>query len=186
MNHLLNLNVDVINNRNIKNRHFSRKGPCLNDSGSKLLARNFLEKIKLFWVDKRCSSIILKVMNLGIFQKMIITIIHLVKLIIRKNTWKKNKGFREILNGVREKKINRPIIEQLNINLIRNKFHFFEFEASKHLDILLISETKIDETFLLAQFLLDGFSRPYRLDNCANGGGKPLYVRDDISACLLI
>ena len=98
----------------------------------------------------------------------------------------KNKGFREILNGVREKKINRPIIGQLNINLIRNKFHFFEFEASKHLDILLISETKIDETFLSAQFLLDGFSRPCRLDSCANGGGKPLYVRDDISACLLI
>ena len=30
----------------------------MNDSGSKLLARNFLEKIKLFWVDKGCSRII--------------------------------------------------------------------------------------------------------------------------------
>ena len=58
MNHLLNLNIDVNDNRNIKNRHLSRKGLHLNDSGSKLLARNFLEKMKLFWVDKRCSSII--------------------------------------------------------------------------------------------------------------------------------
>ena len=84
------------------------------------------------------------------------------------------------MNDAREKNINRPIIGQLNINSIRNKFHFLESEASKHLDILLISETKIDESFPAAQFLLDGFSRPYRLDCCANGGGMLLYVIDDI------
>ena len=129
------------------------------------------------------AQVSLKIMNLGIFQKMIVTIIHLVKLVIKKNTLKKSFG--EILNDVREKNINRPIIGQLNINSIRNKFHFLESEASKHLDILLISETKIDESFPSAQFLLDGFSRPYRLDRCANGGGILLYVRDDISSCLL-
>ena len=48
VNHLLNLNIDVIDNRNIKSRHLGRKGLHLNDSGSKLLARTFLEKIKLF------------------------------------------------------------------------------------------------------------------------------------------
>ena len=48
VNHLLNLNIDVIDNRNIKSRHLSRQGLHLNDSGSKLLARNLLEKIKLF------------------------------------------------------------------------------------------------------------------------------------------
>ena len=89
------------------------------------------------------------------------------------------------MNDAREKNINRPIIGQLNINSIRNKFHFLESEASKHLDILLISETKIDESFPSAQFLLDGFSRPYRLDRCANGGEILLYVRDDIFSCLL-
>ena len=76
--------------------------------------------------------------------------------------------------------MNRPIIGQLNINSVRNKF-----KASNYLNILLISETKIDESFPLAQFFLDGFSRPYRLDRCANGGGILLYVRDDISSCLL-
>ena len=89
------------------------------------------------------------------------------------------------MNDVREKNINRTIIGQLIINSIRNKFHFLESEASKHLDILLISETKTDESFLSAQFLLDGFSGPYRLDRCANGGGILLHVRDDISSCLL-
>ena len=48
VNHLLNLNIDVIDNRNIKSRHLSRQGLHLNDSGSKLLARNFFEKMKLF------------------------------------------------------------------------------------------------------------------------------------------
>ena len=48
VNHLLNLTIDVIDNRNIKSRHHSRKGLHLNDSGSKLLSRNFLEEIKSF------------------------------------------------------------------------------------------------------------------------------------------
>ena len=104
------------------------------------------------------AQVSLKIMNLGIFQKMIVTIIHLVKLVIKKNTLKKSFG--EILNDVREKNINRPIIGQLNINSIRNKFHFLESEASKHLDILLISETKINELFPSVQILLDGLSRP--------------------------
>ena len=93
------------------------------------------------------AQVSLKIMSLGIFQKMIVTIIHLVKLVIRKNTLKKIKSFGNILNDVREKNINQPIIVQLNINSIRNKFHFLESESSKHLDILLISETKIDESF---------------------------------------
>ena len=68
VNHLLNLIIDVIDNRNIKNRHLSWKGLHLNDSGFKLLARNILEKIKLFWVDKRCWSIF-KDNEFGYFSK---------------------------------------------------------------------------------------------------------------------
>ena len=47
VNHLLNLNIDVIDNRNIKSRHLSGKGLHLNDSGSKLLASSFLQKNKI-------------------------------------------------------------------------------------------------------------------------------------------
>ena len=184
MNHLLNLSIDVTDNKNVKNRHLSEKGLHLNDSGSKLLARKFLEKIKLFWVDERCSSII-KDNELGYLSKDDRYDNPSGKTSHKEKHTEKDQCFGEILNDVREKNINRPIIGQLNINSIRNKFHFLESEASKHLDILLISETKIDESFPSAQFLLDGFSRPYRLDRCANGGGILLYVRDDISSCLL-
>ena len=50
---------------------------------------------------------------------------------------------------------------------------------------MLVSETKLDDSFPMAHFLLDGFSKPYRLDRCSNGGGILLYVKDDISSRLL-
>ena len=81
-------------------------------------------------------------------------------------------------------KLNCPIIAQLNINSIRNKFQFLEKEVCANLDVLLISETKLDDSFPSAQFLLDGFWKPYRLDSCSNGGGILLYIRDDISSRL--
>ena len=68
-------------------------------------------------------------------------------MMISKKVTQKNQSFGEILNNVREKIINRPIIGQLNINSIRNNFDFLESEASKHLDILLISEKKIESHF---------------------------------------
>ena len=42
---------------------------------------------------------------------------------------------------------------------------------NNNLDILLISETKIDDTFPGSQFLIEGFSVHYRLDRTAKGGG---------------
>ena len=64
------------------------------------------------------------------------------------------------MNDVTEKNINRPIIAQLDISSGRNKFYFLESEEPrKHLDLLLISDTKTGGSFPLEQFLLDGFSR---------------------------
>ena len=80
--------------------------------------------------------------------------------------------------------MNRPIIAQLNINSIRNKFQFLEKEVCANLDILLLSEIKPDDTFPSAQFLRDGFLKPYRVDRCSNGGGILLYMRDDFPARL--
>ena len=47
-NHLLQLNIDIVDNRNIISKHLSRKGLPLNESGSRHLAINFLECIKKF------------------------------------------------------------------------------------------------------------------------------------------
>ena len=99
--------------------------------------------------------------------------------------WKIN-AVNEGLMELRQKIFNNPIITQLNINSIRNKFQFLEKEVCANLDILLITETKLNESFPSAQFLLNEFSKPYRLDRCSNGGGILLYVRDVILLSLLL
>ena len=53
------------------------------------------------------------------------------------------------------------------------------------LDILMISEIKIDESFPKGSFLIEGFSTPYRLDRNPKGGGIMLCVRTDIPSNIL-
>ena len=48
------------------------------------------------------------------------------------------------------------------------------------MDILLVSETKLDDTFPLQQFAIDGYSDPIRLDRNCHGGGLIFFTRDDI------
>ena len=47
-------------------------------------------------------------------------------------------------------------------------------------DILVVTETKIDNNFLTSQFFITGFAKPIRLDRNRNGGGILIYVREDI------
>ena len=53
------------------------------------------------------------------------------------------------------------------------------------LDILLVSETKVDPSFPSNQFAMDGFSFPFRLDRNSLGGGIMLFVREEIPSKLL-
>ena len=53
------------------------------------------------------------------------------------------------------------------------------------MNILMISETKVNNSFLTAQFLLHGFSAPHRLDVKSKGGRILLYIREDIPSTLL-
>ena len=84
------------------------------------------------------------------------------------------------LTNIRLRNRNRPIIGQLNISSIRNRFDFLCSEISPSLDILLVSETKLDDSFPTEQFLMSNLCKPYRLDRCSNGGGLLLYIREDI------
>ena len=73
--------------------------------------------------------------------------------------------------------MNKLTFAHLNINSIRNKFEFLAEQIKGKIDILMISETKTDESFPHGNFLIDGFSSPYRLDRDSKGGGIMLYVR---------
>ena len=48
--------------------------------------------------------------------------------------------------------------------------------AGSEINIWLISEAKLDDTFLLNQFILEEFTPPYRLDRTTHGGGSMLFV----------
>ena len=84
------------------------------------------------------------------------------------------------IKDLRNQNLFRVIIGHININSIRNKFEPLVSFINNNLDIFMISETKIDGTFLDSQFLKEGFSVPYRLDRTAKGGGILLYIREDI------
>ena len=84
------------------------------------------------------------------------------------------------LNVARSQNPNRILIAHLNINSLRNKFEILKETVTNKVDILLISETKLDCSFPLNQFHIDGFTNPYRLDRNQNGGGIMLYIREGI------
>ena len=90
-----------------------------------------------------------------------------------------------LLSKIRVKNVNRIVIGSLNINSLSSKFDQLKEVIGKNLDILCIQETKLDSSFPPHQFIIDGYSEPYRLDRNRDGGGVLIYVREDIpSKCL--
>ena len=55
----------------------------------------------------------------------------------------------------------------------------------KYIDILVLTLTKLDDTFPTAEFLMKGFSEPCRLDRNRNGGGVMIYIYEEIPNKLL-
>ena len=84
------------------------------------------------------------------------------------------------LKALRLKYPRNVMISYININSVRNKLTDFSGMVGDFVDILVISETKIDSSFPTSQFLINGFKSPYRLDVSGNSGGVLVYVRDSI------
>ena len=57
--------------------------------------------------------------------------------------------------------------------------------AREKVNIFLISETKLDDSFPSAQFKIEGFTTLCRYNSSDKGGGLLFYVREDISSRLL-
>ena len=60
----------------------------------------------------------------------------------------------DALNEIRKKNPNHIITAHSNIKSIWNKFEMLKEVIGNKIDILLISETKLDDTFPLSQFIL--------------------------------
>ena len=84
------------------------------------------------------------------------------------------------------KNLNKTKIGHININSLRNKFELLTEMVRDKVDLLMISETKLDSSFTDAQFYMKYYWKPYRLDRNGKGGGIILYVREGIPSKLII
>ena len=75
------------------------------------------------------------------------------------------------IKDLRLRKVNKVIIGNLNTNSPLNKFDQLREIVLKRVDVLVITETKLDNTFLTSQLLVTGFSVPYRFYRNRNEGG---------------
>ena len=100
----------------------------------------------------------------------------------RKNNFTSPKGE---LNNLRLKNPNRLICAHLNIISVKNKFDLLSNIIKNNIDILMISETKLNSSFPNGQFQIHGYSKPYRFDKNGNGGGILVFIREDIPTKLI-
>ena len=70
-------------------------------------------------------------------------------------------------------------------NSLSSKFDDLKVLICGMSDISIITETKLDDTYPISQFHIDGYSMPYRLDRNRNDGGVIIYVRDNIQSNIL-
>ena len=86
----------------------------------------------------------------------------------------------DILRNLKLKYRDNICIANYNINSLRYKFDQLVPIIQGSVDVLIITETKLDGTFPESQFTIEGYSPPYRLDRDVNGGGILVLVREDI------
>ena len=89
------------------------------------------------------------------------------------------------LYSIRKRNLNKLVVAHLNINSLRLKFDGLAQKITGNVDILMISQTKLDNSFPESQFLIEGYSKPYRIDRNCHGGGIMLYVKADIPSKIL-
>ena len=89
-----------------------------------------------------------------------------------------SSGF-EVVRENRLKNVNNPLIGYLNINSLRNKIvDLREIILGLSLDYLVLSETKIDESFPTAQFYIKGYEVRAKRDRDKHGGSLIKFVKN--------
>ena len=78
------------------------------------------------------------------------------------------------IKDIRNSNVNKLIFGQLNLNSLRKKFDMVSELIKCFVDVFMISETKLEESFPEGQFFIDGYHTHFRYDRNGNGGGiKP-------------
>ena len=170
------------------------------ESGKRIIANNLIDSLNYFFIIYESSQLVSLSKNSLSSEKTSTSNLDSekldyseVNLTYQSNTRSINNASQNSLSEKRElllRSLNRVIIGNLNINSIRNKFDQLKSTVLKYINILNLTETKLDETFLISQFLMVVFSKPYRFDRNKHRRGVMVYIRDTISSkisekCLL-
>ena len=67
------------------------------------------------------------------------------------------------------------------IKLVSPKFEILSDQVKGNIEMLMISEIKIDDNFTIKNYLIDGFSTLHRSDPDSKGGGIMLCLLGKIS-----
>ena len=68
-----------------------------------------------------------------------------------------NSDVRQFLKDIRTSNFNKLILGHLNVNCIRNKFDLYSKQLKGLIDFLMVSETKVVDSFPEGQFLVKVF-----------------------------
>ena len=164
--------IDLILHDNINVRRHLNKGKLhLNDTGISRFVRNFRDFLNLFettWHESTHNLLnVSSSSSLSGYPSL---------STIDNDLWK-----------IQQQRIiyaKNIIIGHLDINSIRNKFDTLD-NIIKAFDIFLISESKLDNTFLINQFAIDGY-KVFRRDRKRFESGLILYINENIPLNLVV
>ena len=71
-------------------------------------------------------------------------------------TCNKTGDYKTALKAIRQKNSNNLTVAHLNVNSLRNRFELLCDQIKGTIDILMISETKIDDSPPIGNFSIDG------------------------------
>ena len=81
--------------------------------------------------------------------------------------------------------LNQIFVTHLNINSFINKFELLADQVKGHVDILVVSEMKLDYSLPFGQFKIPGYESPLRISSYQFSGGIMVFIREDIPSKLL-
>ena len=134
-------NIPLIDNGNIKQEHLGVKKLHLNRRGNSLFAKNLLGFIEQNWNLKRKGDV-------SVYSEDVSNVSH--------------SDVQQVSKDIRKSNVNKLVFGQLNINSLRNKFDMLSELIQNFVDVFMMSETKLDESFPEGQFFIDGYHTPFR------------------------
>ena len=140
-------------NANINESGLNNSKLHLNKKGTNILTQNIKRSFNQFWSSDRHTHEV-DITNSNLFE---------------------NSETDQVLKVLRNDNPSNLKFCYLNINSVINKLADLQAIINGNVDIVSIAETKLDASFPSAQFTLEGYHTPYRLDINNKSGGILVY-----------